>query len=58
MAGVWRHFADTGSPNGPTWPTWPTYVSATDPYLRFVAAPTADTGLRTVYCDFWETALQ
>jgi para-nitrobenzyl esterase len=53
MGGYLTRFAATGNPNGDGATKWPTYAS-TDPYLDFADTPTADAGLDTSACDFWD----
>ena len=51
----WTRFATAGDPNGGDDPSWPAYDPLTDPYLEIAAAPSTGAGLRTVYCDFWDS---
>jgi para-nitrobenzyl esterase len=49
MQTEWTSFAKTHDPgNG-----WPAY-GPTDPYMQFTDSPSAQTGLDTAVCDFWD----
>jgi para-nitrobenzyl esterase len=50
----WTRFAATGDPNGAGAVEWPRYDPAADTYLRLDTPITAEAGVRTERCDFWD----
>lgn len=54
MQDYWVRFAATGDPNGAGAVEWPRYDPTSDTYLRLDTPITADAGVRTERCDFWD----
>jgi para-nitrobenzyl esterase len=54
IEGYWSRFATTGNPNGGGSAFWPMYSVALDPFLKLDVSITADAGLRSANCDFWD----
>jgi para-nitrobenzyl esterase len=50
MAERWAAMAATGVPGG-GWPAW----NESDPYLELATPEAAGMGIRTEYCDFWDS---
>jgi len=46
----WTEFAKTHTPSA-DWPAW----TAADPYMQFTDSPSAQMGLKTSLCDFWDS---
>jgi para-nitrobenzyl esterase len=57
MDGYWSRFAAAGDPNGAGAVAWPPYDAATDPVILLDDTQAASAGVRTKYCDFWDTTL-
>ena len=55
IGGYWSRLGATGDPNGEGAVAWPAYDAATDPYLRLDTTITADQGVHTDKCDFWDS---
>ncbi len=55
MMRYWTRFAAAGDPSGASDPAWPRYDAATDPYLKLDTPPSAQAGLLTEKCAFWDT---
>ncbi len=55
IGGYWSRLGATGDPNGEGAVTWPVYDAATDPYLRLDTTITAEQGVHTDKCDFWDS---
>ena len=55
MGGYWARFGATGDPNGEGAVSWPVYDVQNDPYLRLDSVISAEEGVHTEKCDFWET---
>lgn len=54
LGGYWSRLADAGDPNGAGAVTWPVYDAAKDSYLRLDTTITAEEGVHTDRCDFWD----
>lgn len=52
MQALWSSFAANAVPSFD--PAWPAYDVDGDPYLRIASPVTADAGVRTQQCDFWD----
>jgi carboxylesterase type B len=50
MQARWAAMAATGVP-GDGWPAW----DESDPYLELATPEATGTGVRTEYCDFWDS---
>jgi para-nitrobenzyl esterase len=55
MVGYWTSFAAAGEPNGAGATTWPQFGSDTDAYLQLDTSIIATAGIRTAFCDFWDS---
>jgi len=55
--GAWLALAATGNPSSDAL-SWPRYEPATDPYVQLDDMVTTGQGVRTKYCDFWDTVLR
>jgi para-nitrobenzyl esterase len=53
--GYWSRLAETGDPNGGGAPTWPPYDASTDPAIVLDDVVTTTSGIRSKYCDYWDT---
>lgn len=54
IGGYWSRFGGAGDPNGGGAVTWPVYDPVKDSYLRLDNMITAEEGVRTDKCDFWD----
>jgi carboxylesterase type B len=54
MATTWISFAKKANPNNALIPSWRRYDSAADSYLQFNDVMTAEAGVHTAHCDFWD----
>jgi carboxylesterase type B len=54
MATTWISFAKKANPNNAFIPLWQRYDSEADSYLQFNDAITAEAGVHTANCDFWD----
>jgi para-nitrobenzyl esterase len=57
IGGYWARLAATGDPNEGAAPAWPVYDVAEDSYLALDDAIQSGAGVRTSYCDFWDSVL-
>jgi para-nitrobenzyl esterase len=57
MVGYWSRFALAGDPNHTDATTWPQFDSYRDAYLQLDSTIVANTGIRTAFCDFWDTLM-
>lgn len=55
IGGYWARFGRTGDPNGDGAVLWPVYDGATDPYLKLDSTISAEQGVHTDKCDFWDS---
>jgi carboxylesterase type B len=57
MVSYWTNFAKTGNPNSPAsvTPLWPLYSQTADQNMEFAIPPTVQSGLRSAYCNFWDS---
>lgn len=53
MATMWISFVKKTSPNNALIPSW-RYNSGADSYLQLNDAMTAEAGVHTAHCDFWD----
>jgi len=54
MATTWISFAKKASPNNALIPSWRRYDSEADSYLQLNDVMTAEAGVHTAHCDFWD----
>ena len=57
MGAYWSNLAKDGAPNGPSLTAWPLYDAARDRVLALDIPATAQEGVRTSLCDFWDQEL-
>lgn len=57
LAQLWTDFAKSGGPGPFEGIEWPVYDVEADPYLRITAPLSAEAGLHSDRCDFWENLL-
>ena len=54
MMSMWTRFAATGNPNARATTVWPAYDGAVDSFLAIDTISSAEQGVRTSQCDFWD----
>lgn len=57
IGGYWSRFASGGDPNGEGKTAWPAYDPTKDSYLRLDTVLSAEEGVHTEKCDFWDAVL-